>query len=188
MARDGSTSTASLERCVARESSSTLTRPGVGQPFAAGPRWDPFPSPTSGGRDPPRETTAPSHALPSLNKQLSKKPALFGRSTYCRRAEAKRHGDNNPAAERALQAADSLNLSLARAHGQPSPCTVGGVSVGAEARPGQARKSPRSSQQPSCRRLFRRHRPQPEVRNTPVVGSTAAGLLGCCSATVRPLA
>ena len=52
-----------------------------------------------------RETTAPSHALPSPNKRLSKKPAqqgrLFGCSTYCGRAEAQRHGDNNPAAEAA---------------------------------------------------------------------------------------
>jgi len=105
-----------------RESSSTLTGSGGGLVFAAGVKGTPSLRLLPVGGGPPRETTAASRALPSPNQRLSKKPAqqgrLFGRSTYCRRAEAQRHGDNNRAAEGALQAADfSQSLS---AHGQPS--------------------------------------------------------------------
>ena len=113
-----------------RESSSTLTGSGGGLVFAAGVKGTPSLRLLPVGGGPPRETTAASRALPSPNQRLSKKPAqqgrLFGRSTYCGRAEAQRHGDNNPAAEGALQAAGfSQSLSLGRMAGQSVDAPAG---------------------------------------------------------------
>jgi hypothetical protein len=91
------------------ESSSTLTRPGgISLPFAAGAKGTVLRLLAIGGA-PSRETRAPSHAQASHNKREA---SVWSLNLLRKGRSPQRHGDNNPAAEGALQAAGFLSMSL----------------------------------------------------------------------------